>query len=205
MQSMYNLSLYLHQTVITVQCHVLVKRLGVVIKNPPPPDTLLVDASQLLYHIVWPSSGTVLTQTDIVGLDLVLGEKAATQSDLMATGTTFFPALYGQKKSASMTAAGYEIFYKRNSPPALKSLPPTDRNLAFHIQRAHLQMMLWMAADKAGPPAVQITDYGWEVHENGHVIPVLSKEPIVPGKIMGVTNCCCRAEVYCSCVANMLS
>ncbi len=37
----------------------LVKRLGIIINNPPPPDTLLVDASQLLYHIVWPSSGTV--------------------------------------------------------------------------------------------------------------------------------------------------
>ena len=38
---------------------VLVSRLGVTISNPPSPDTLLVDASQLLYHIVWPSSGTV--------------------------------------------------------------------------------------------------------------------------------------------------
>ena len=38
---------------------VLVSRLGVTIINPPSPDTLLVDASQLLYHIVWPSSGTV--------------------------------------------------------------------------------------------------------------------------------------------------
>ncbi len=38
---------------------VLVHRHGVVINSPPPPDTLLVDASQLLYHIVWPSSGTV--------------------------------------------------------------------------------------------------------------------------------------------------
>ena len=38
---------------------VLVSRLGIIIQNPPPPDTLLVDASQLLYHVVWPSSGTV--------------------------------------------------------------------------------------------------------------------------------------------------
>jgi len=38
---------------------VLVNRLGVILKNPSPPDTLLMDASQLLYYIVWPSSGTV--------------------------------------------------------------------------------------------------------------------------------------------------
>ncbi len=37
----------------------LVSRLGVPVSNPTSPDTLLVDASQLLYHIVWPSSGTV--------------------------------------------------------------------------------------------------------------------------------------------------
>ena len=37
----------------------LVKLLGVAVKNPSPPDVLPVDASQLLYHIVWPSSGTV--------------------------------------------------------------------------------------------------------------------------------------------------
>ena len=35
-----------------------VNRLGVTVCNPPSPDKLLVDASQLLYHIVWPSSGT---------------------------------------------------------------------------------------------------------------------------------------------------
>jgi hypothetical protein len=38
---------------------VLVNHLGVSISNPPPANTLLVDASQLLYHIVWPSMGTV--------------------------------------------------------------------------------------------------------------------------------------------------
>ena len=51
------------------------------------------------------------------------------------------------------------IYYKRKNPPPLKSLPPTNMNLALHIRRAHLQIMLWKAADKANPPAVKITDY----------------------------------------------
>ena len=38
---------------------VLVNRLGVTVSNQPSPDTLLVDATQSRYHIVWPSSGTV--------------------------------------------------------------------------------------------------------------------------------------------------
>ena len=42
---------------------VLMRHLVILERRPIPPDTLFVDASQLLYHIVWPSSGTV---SDIV-------------------------------------------------------------------------------------------------------------------------------------------
>ena len=38
---------------------VIVQRLGVLDPNPQPPDVVLVDASQLIYHVVWPSAGTV--------------------------------------------------------------------------------------------------------------------------------------------------
>ena len=38
---------------------VLVQRLGILEPNPPVPDVILIDASQLIYHMVWPLSGTV--------------------------------------------------------------------------------------------------------------------------------------------------
>jgi len=38
---------------------VLVQQLGIPVCNPQPPDVVIVDASQLIYHVVWPSSGTV--------------------------------------------------------------------------------------------------------------------------------------------------
>ncbi|CAL8391490.1 unnamed protein product [Arctogadus glacialis] len=38
---------------------VLVKRLGVPDENAPLPNVVLVDGSQLLYHIVWPVAGTI--------------------------------------------------------------------------------------------------------------------------------------------------
>ncbi len=153
----------------------------------------------------------VLNQTDIAGLDSVLGEENATYSDLMATGTAFFLNLYGQRKSNSMNTARYEIYRKRKNPPPLKSLPPTDINLVCHIRRAHLQMMLWKAADRADPPAVQITNYGWEVNINNEVMPVLSKEPSAPENLMDVISCSCRAEGNacssgkCGCAGNGLS
>ena len=37
---------------------VLVKCLGVPVNTAPAPDVVLVDASQLLYHVVWPVAGT---------------------------------------------------------------------------------------------------------------------------------------------------
>ena len=68
-------------------------------------------------------------------------------------------------------------YRKRKNPPPLKSLPPTDANLALHMQRAHLQMLLWKAADKSDPPDIQLTDYCWEVKEHEHVMPAVSREP----------------------------
>ena len=56
--------------------------------------------------------------------------------------------------------------------------PPTDANLALHMQKAHLQMILWMAADKSDRPDVQLNDYGWEVKEHEHVMPAISLEPL---------------------------
>ena len=102
------------------------------------------------------------------------------------------------------------IYYKRKNPPPLKSLPPTNMNLALHIRRAHLQIMLWRAANKANPPAVKITDYGWDVDANNEVMPVLSREPIASEQLMDVISCSCHAEGKacsgrCSCVANGLS
>ena len=35
-----------------------VKCLGVSVKTPPAPDVVLVDAGQLLYHVIWPIAGT---------------------------------------------------------------------------------------------------------------------------------------------------
>ena len=37
---------------------VLVKCLGVPVNSAPAPDVVLVDANQLLYHVVWPVAGT---------------------------------------------------------------------------------------------------------------------------------------------------
>ena len=55
-------------------------------------------------------------------------------------------------------------------------------------------MLSWKVADKADPPDVQLTDYGWEVKEHEHVMPAISREPAAPSKLMDVVRCSCKAE-----------
>ena len=152
----------------------------------------------------------VLTQTNIIGLDSILGEVDASETDLIKTGTEFFLALYCQPKSSSMNAARYDIFRRRKTPPSLKSLPPTDMNLKLHIKRAHLQMMLWKAADKIDPPNMEITDYGWDVTDRFDVMPLIDKQPVAPELLMDVISCGCKAKGKacsgkCSCASNGLA
>ena len=84
------------------------------------------------------------------------------------------------------------------------SLPPTDLNLFLHVKRAHLQMLLWKAADQLGPPDVSITEYGWEI-QDGLICPSIYSGPPGPPLLMNVISCRCRAkgkafkETNCSC------
>ena len=48
----------------------LVKRIGVPINSAPAPDVVLVDASQLLYLVVWPVAGTAGDLTSSFGVIL---------------------------------------------------------------------------------------------------------------------------------------
>ena len=82
----------------------------------------------------------------------------------------------------------------------IMSLPPTYLNIFLHVKRAHLQMLLWKAADQLGPPNVSITKYGWEI-QDGLICIVFPG----PALLMNVISCRCRAEgkackeVDCSC------
>ena len=107
----------------------------------------------------------VIQNNDIAGLDTVLGREDATLDQIKKTAEEFFRALYGQKKAASLNDARCRVYKSRKKNPALKNLPPTDQNLLLHTLRAHLQMLLWKAADKDKPPAAasDITNFGWEI------------------------------------------
>ena len=86
---------------------------------------------------------------NIPGLFNVLGKESATHVDLMADGQQFIAALYGQPTGTSMTHARFNRYTRKQGKPLrIMLLPPTDTNLYLHVRRAHLQVLLWKAADQ---------------------------------------------------------
>lgn len=161
---------------------------------------------------------SALKAMSVVPGDLLhfIGEEGATDLQIQEAVRAFFLALYNQKKSASVNVARYDIYRKRKTPPAPKTLPPTERNAHLHGQRAHLQVLLWKAADCPHPPAVEITNFGWNIlnrdAKEGEevVMPVLDTSPVAPPALMDVISCGCKAEtpcttVKCSCAAEGLT
>ena len=110
-----------------------------------------------------------------------------------------------------MNTARYRLYTsKRGKPLRIMALPPTDANLLLHIQRAHLQMILWKAADQQGPPDVDMTHFGWKMKE-GIPSPVFADAAPAPPGLLDVLSCGCKAEgkacssTACSCHKNQLS
>ena len=134
--------------------------------------------------------------TDIDGLRDAIWEPDISQGQLKATAGVFFLALYGQKKTDSLNTARYKMYMSRKRPPPLKKLPPTDNNLPLYVLRAHLQIMLWKAADKRHPPvdARDIRRFGWDVKEGGVVTQYVSNAPVAPHGLLDVVSCSCSAE-----------
>ena len=102
-------------------------------------------------------------------------------------------------------ARAHSYRYHKKHPP-LKKLPPIDANLQLHVLRAHLQMLLWKAADQRDPPeeARNIANFGWNI-EGSAITPAVSTAPVAPQALLDVVSCSCTAEckacsgTRCSC------
>ena len=138
-----------------------------------------------------------ILEIDIPCLDEVHGQPGPTHNQLKTTADTFFLPLYGEKSSMTMNDAHARFYRSRKKPPLLKKLPPTDSNKQLHVFRAHLQMLLWKAADQHDPPEEDrdITNFGWHI-EGSTITPAVSTVPVAPQVLLDVVNCSCIAEGY---------
>ena len=91
------------------------------------------------------------------------------QEDVLKAGTNFLASLYGSAQVSDLNSLRYQVFSKKKDPPKIKTLPPTNAAAAEHIRRAHLQTLIWYAADQMGPPDVDISKYGWKL--DAHNVP----------------------------------
>ncbi len=141
-----------------------------------------------------------------------IGEVSMTKEDLLQAALPFFRTLYQQPPETSMESARFNLFAKKKNTPKIMALPPTSDNLSYHVLRAHLQVMLWKAADQLAPPSesTDITNFGWEIHE-GIPVPKLSQNDPVPPNLMDVIQCKCKAKgnkcssLACGCQKEQLS
>ena len=86
----------------------------------------------------------VLKSADHSGLYSVFGEQSANNQQLLETGRKFICLLYCVAAGEGMASARYALYTKmtRGKAACVKTLPPTDANLAYDILRAHYQVML---------------------------------------------------------------
>ena len=63
-----------------------------------------------------------------------------------------------------MVGAMYNLYTKTKVKSKLRNRPPNSTNLLLHVQRAHLQVTLWMAADQNSPSDMDMSNFGWEMN-----------------------------------------
>ena len=129
------------------------------------------DTTSYLYGKGKVSALKTLRAGDFPGLSTAFRELDATREQVVEAGHAFVCALYGQCRGTTMGEARYRL-YTRKSGKLLKlmSLPPTEKNLFFHIMRAHLQTILAKSAE------LDITHFGWEI-KDGIPVPTISDQP----------------------------
>ena len=121
-------------------------------------------------------------------------EENAMQWDLLDVGRSFLCALYGQKQGTPMVGARYNLYTKTKARPRLRNLPPNSTNRLLHVQRAHLQMTLWMAADHNSPLDMDMSNLGWEM-KAGVLSSCIDPGPTGHPALMDVISCRCGAAM----------
>src|SRR6476469_193079 len=125
-----------------------------------------------------------------VGLE-ELGEHETNIHDVLTAGRKFINVLYKERiPYTSMNRLRHAIFVSTKNTPKIKTLPPTEPALDEHIKRAHLQTMLWKAADQVQPPHVNISECGWVVIEEVPT-PRTGVSQCAPPELMKVVACGC--------------
>ena len=80
-------------------------------------------------------------------------DERAPNEDWLQEGVLCASNLYGGGSSGPLANFRASLFSKKKIPPLkIKCLPPTDEAVIQHIKRPRLQVLIWVAAERTGPP-----------------------------------------------------
>ena len=132
------------------------------------------------------------------------GLASADVANVIEDGHKFFFKWYKSTGTEmAMNELRHRLFASKKDTPKIKSLPPTSTALDEHIKRAHLQSLLWKAADLSEPPELDVLMYGWDIVDDTPV-PTTGVTTVAPSELMKIIACGCGTETpssrsNCSC------
>ena len=123
----------------------------------------------------------VLKSSDHSGLYSVFGDQSANHQQLLETGRKFICSFYGVATGNSMVSARYALYTKMTTGKVVcvKSLPPTDANLSYHIL-CHITSHTIKSCSGADQ---QTSGAGCMPN------PRIAEGPAAPSALMDVINC----------------
>ena len=102
----------------------------------------------------------------------------------------FFCALYGMPEEDDINLVRFKLFFKKKNPNAL---PPTQDALISHIDRSHLQSLIWIMAHIPKPILPDATECGYEMTDIG-LKPILMTKAAIPESALKITSCNCTTN-----------
>ena len=99
---------------------------------------------------------------------ICVGKRSCAMKDVLDEGFKFVASCYNRKdpnsskNRQSLWMMKTDGAHKGSSPPALKSLPPTNEALEMNIMRAHYTAILWNESVSGCMPNIDPCQFGWE-------------------------------------------
>ena len=136
----------------------------------------------------------------------ILGSISATKEEVKCAGLKLLGLLYGGRPDVKLNHMRYTTYCHLTATSTHvvvpERLPPTEDAAAYHVFRAHLQIMHWKCLSTLG---FDTEEWGWRLCD-GCYSPVTTDAMVAPDDILNIVRCKCHigtrrpcATTQCSC------
>jgi len=129
----------------------------------------------------------------------------ATQNEVVTAGLQLLVMLYGGKEGDTLDHLRYAVYMNLiatgKTRPRPERLPATERAAAFHVMRAHLQIVQWKSLMSV---CLDPEDWGWSL-KGGQFMPIQTDLKPAPEELLSVITCRCKITTRRPCSTQMCS